>query len=152
MTSRVFYEKVGRRYVPVAEYDSDWMSSFPKGSHLVVNRNGGSSRRFDIDPAFAPMIAAGVFAEDKMCAAIHSASEARSKTQPITPEQAAAWNKMKELMGDDLFYVSYPSAYEIAQAGIKAMSEEAAKLLTNPAVKQAYEQFLLVAELSKDSK
>ena len=41
-------------------------------------------------------------------------------------------------------------AGDIAEAGMKAMQEEAEQLMTNSAVKLAYEQFLLVCELSKD--
>jgi hypothetical protein len=41
------------------------------------------------------------------------------------------------------------SARDIAEAGIKALQEEADKLMTNPAVRLAYEQFLLVCELTK---
>ena len=33
---KIYYEKVGRRYKPVAEYDPDYLDSFPKGSHLVM--------------------------------------------------------------------------------------------------------------------
>jgi len=33
---------------------------------------------------------------------------------------------------------------------VKAMMAEADQLMTNPAVKKAYEHFLLVAELTKD--
>jgi hypothetical protein len=53
---KIYYEKRGRRYVPVAEYDNDLLDSFPKGNHLVMSYPGGTSRRFNIDPAYAAMI------------------------------------------------------------------------------------------------
>jgi hypothetical protein len=56
---KIYYEKIGRKYMPVAEYDNEFLDSFPKGNHLVMSYPGGSSRRFNIAPAYAPMIAAG---------------------------------------------------------------------------------------------
>jgi hypothetical protein len=64
-----FYEKVGRRYQPVAEYDNTFLDSFEKGNHLVMCYPGGTSRRFHIDPAYAAMITAGRVAEDAVCRA-----------------------------------------------------------------------------------
>ena len=75
MKKEIFYKKVGRKYVPVYEYDQTLMDSFPKGSHLVLCYPGGSSRRFNVDPAYAPMIAAGRVAEDAISKAIMDATE-----------------------------------------------------------------------------
>jgi len=152
MTKKIYYEKQGRRYVPVAEYDSDFLDSFTKGNHLVMCYPGGSSRRFSIDPAYAPMIAAGRVAEDAICAAIHRASEAKPKKQPITERQRRAWEEMKAAFGDEFFSLNYGCIRDYAEAGTKAMSAEAEKILANPSVKQAYEHFLLICELSKENK
>jgi len=100
MTKKIYYEKLGRRYVPVAEYDNDLLDSFPKGNHLVMSYPGGQSRRFNIDPNYAAMIAAGRVAH--------------------------------------------------AEAGIKAMQEEADKLMKHEGVRKAYEHFLLMCELTKE--
>ena len=81
----IFYVKKGRRYIPHSSYSSEFCDSFPKGTHLVQSYPGGSSRRFNIDPAYAPMIAAGRVAEDAICKAISKASELRPKNTPITP-------------------------------------------------------------------
>ena len=87
---KIFYEKVGRRYEPVAEYDSDYLDSFPKGAHLVMCYPGGTSRRFNNEPNYAAMIAAGRVAEDAMCKAMNKASELRPARTPISPEHLAA--------------------------------------------------------------
>ena len=63
----IFYVKKGRRYIPHSSYSSEFCDSFPKGTHLVQTYPGGSSRRYNIDPAYAPMIAAGRVAEDAIC-------------------------------------------------------------------------------------
>jgi hypothetical protein len=41
---------------------------------------------------------------------------------------------------------------EAAEAGVKAMMDEAALLLSNPAVKKAWENFMLICELTKENK
>jgi hypothetical protein len=42
------------------------------------------------------------------------------------------------------------SSHDIAQAGVKAMMAEADQLMTNPAVKKAYDHFILLCELTKE--
>ena len=150
MTKKIYYEKRGRRYVPVAEYDSDLVDSFPKGSHLVQVYPGGSSRRFNIDPAYAPMIAAGRVAEDAISKAVQKASEMRPHNKPITEKQRKAWEALAKAFDSDRYYIEIPSAREIAEEGVKAMAVEAEKLLENPSVRKAYERFLLICELTKE--
>ena len=147
---KIYYEKVGRKYVPISEYDNEFMDSFPKGNHLVMSYPGGSSRRYNIDPAYAAMIAAGRVAEDEICKALNKASEMRPARTPITPGQQRAWKKLAKEFGDELCTLNGASIHDIAEAGVRAMQVEADKLMTNPAVKKAYEHFLLVAALTKD--
>lgn len=147
---KIYYEKVGRKYVPVAEYDNDLLDSFTKGTHLVQVYPGGASRRYNIDPAYAPMIAAGRVAEDAICRAISKASELRPKHTPITEGQRKAWAKLAKEMGDELCTLHGLSVHDCAEAGVKAMQVEAEKLMSKPAVRQAYDRFLFIAELSKD--
>ena len=147
---KIYYEKVGRKYVPVAEYDNDFLDSFPKGNHLVMSYPGGTSRRFNIDPNYAAMIAAGRLAEDAMCRAISKAGELRPKSTPITPGQKKAWEKLAKEFGDELCTLHGLSVHDCAEAGVKAMMEEADKLMTNPAVRKAYEQFQMVCALTKE--
>jgi hypothetical protein len=148
---KIYYEKVGRRYVPVAEYDNDFLDSFPKGNHLVMSYPGGTSRRFNIDPNYAAMIAAGRVAEDAICRAISKASELRPKQTPITPKQKQAWEALAKAFGDELCTLHGLSVHDCAEAGVKAMMEEADKLMSNSAVRKAYEQFQLVCALTKES-
>jgi len=149
MTKKIYYEKKGRRYVPVAEYDNELLDSFPKGNHLVMSYPGGSSRRFCIDPAYAPMIAAGRLAEDAICNALRKASEMQPQRTPITLGQKKAWEKLAREFGDALCPLMHASARDLAEAGVKAMQEEADKLMKHASVRQAYDQFLLVCELTK---
>lgn len=147
---KTFYEKVGRRYRPVAEYDAVLLDALPAGSHLVTVHPGGSSRRYRIDPAFAPLIAAGVYARSAIEHALHKASEGRPERKPITPEQLAAWQKLAEAFGDELATIRYPSLYDIAQAGVDELVSQADAIMQNPAVRAAYDQFMLVVKLTQE--
>lgn len=146
---KIYYEKIGRKYVPVAEYDNDFLDSFTKGTHLVMCFPGGTSRRFNIDPNYAAMIAAGRVAEDAICKAISKAAELRPKSTPITLGQKRAWERLAKEFGDELCTLHGLSVHDCAEAGVKAMMTEADKLLSNPTVRKAYERFLFVAELTK---
>ncbi len=152
----IFYIKKGRRYVPHSTYSSEFCDSFPKGTHLVQSYPGGSSRRFNIDPAYAPMIAAGRVAEDVISKKIMDATEirrnSRNRETPLTPGQRAAWDKLVEEFGPDAKQLEWPSARECAEEAVKAMTVEAEKLLANPVVRKAYEHFLLICELTKEHK
>jgi hypothetical protein len=149
---KIFYEKVGRRYKPVYEYDQTMMDAFPKGNHLVMCYPGGTSRRFNIDPNYAAMIAAGRVAEDAISKSIMYASALRvpKRDEPLTPEQLEAWKALAKAFGKEQYALEWCSYREAAEAGIKAMQEEADKLMANPVVRKAYERFLFVAELTKE--
>lgn len=147
---KIYYVKEGRRYVPVAEYDSDLVDSFHKGNHLVMVYPGGTSRRYNIDPALAPMIAAGRYAEDAVCTAIMKASELAPQRTPITKAQQKAWRALAEAFGDELCTLHGASVRDIAEAGVQAMQAEADKLMSHPAVRDAYEQFQMVCKLTKE--
>ena len=146
---KIYYEKRGRRYVPVSEYDSDLTDSFSKGTHIVMCYPGGQSRRYNIDPNYAAMIAAGRVAEDAICRAISKASEMRPQKTPITLGQKRAWERLAKEFGDELATLHGLSVHDCAEAGVKAMQEEADKLMTNAAVKEAYNQFLFVCALTR---
>ena len=149
---KIFYEKVGRRYRPVYEYDNELLDAFPKGTHIVMCYPGGQSRRYNIDANYAAMIAAGRVAEDAVCQAINRASELRPARTPITPAQQRAWRKLAREFGDELCTLQAACTRDIAEAGVQAMQVEADKLMQNNAVRQAYEHFQLVCALTKNQK
>lgn len=149
---KIFYERVGRRYRPVYEYDNELLDAFPKGTHIVMCYPGGQSRRYNIDANYAAMIAAGRVAEDAVCQAINQASEMRPQRTPITPGQQRAWRKLAREFGDELCTLQAVCTRDIAEAGVQAMQVEADKLMQNDAVRQAYEQFQLVCALTKNQK
>jgi hypothetical protein len=134
----------------VAEYDNDLLDSFHKGSHLVCVYPGGQSRRYNVEPNHAAMIAAGRVAEDAICQALHKASEMRPQRTPITLGQQRAWQKLAKEFGDELCPLMHASARDVAEAGVKAMQTEANKLMSHPAVVDAWEKFMLTCELTRE--
>ena len=136
----------------MAEYDSDLLDSFHRGSHLVCVYPGGQSRRFNVEPNHAAMIAAGRVAEDAICKALNQASEMRPAKTPITPAQQRAWKKLATEFGDELCTLHGTSVRDIAEAGVQAMQTEATYLMSHPAVVDAWEKFMLICKLTKERK
>ena len=149
---KIYYEKIGRRYVPVYEYDQTLMDAFPKGTHLIQCYPGGRSTRYNVDPNYAAMIAAGRVAEDKISEAIRTASDLRTKSKPLTLGQKAAWENLVKEFGEEARMLEWPSAREACEQAVKAMQDEADKLMTNPTVKKAYDKFIMLCELTKEQK
>ncbi len=153
MSETIFYVKRGRKYVPVRAYDSNLIDAIPYNSTVLIqHRSGCTSKRYDIDPAFAPMVAAGLYAEDAISLAILKASELRPSKMPITEEQREAWKKLSAAFGEDCTTLTSPSIREAAEAGVKAMQEQADKLMSNESVRAAYEHFLFLCKLTAEKK
>jgi len=115
----------------------------------VICYPGGQSRRYNIDPDYAALIAAARVAEDAMMQAMQKASELKPTQTPVTLAQQRAWKQLARAFGTELCTLNGASSYDIVQAGLKALEDEAAQLLTNEAVKAAYDQFLFVCALTK---
>jgi hypothetical protein len=147
--SKIFYEKIGDKYFPVSEYDSDMSHSFPHGSHLVTVQPGISMRRSNIDPAFAPLIAACIYAEDTIVTALRRHSDLRPSVGTVTQEQRDAWNNLAQAFGDERHALTWPAAVETVRDTMAVLQDEANKLLSNPAVKNAYDEFMLICKETK---
>lgn len=118
-----FYRKIGRKYVPVSYYDSVLMDAFPIGAHVITVTDDSMCKRYRIDPALAPMIAAGQVAIDGIVKAMSKRSE----------------------QGGSI------SQRDIMDAGVYAMALEAEKLLTVPAIKEAYDHFMMLCKLCQEN-
>jgi hypothetical protein len=155
MTKKIYYEKVGRKYIPVREYDSDLMDAFPKGTHLTVCHPGGTSTRYNVDPNYAAMIAAGRLAEDAISSAIVAATDLRMQQQkqgttPMSPSQRAAWDNLVKEFGSSAKTLEWPSAREACEDAVKVMTREAETLMQHESVRQAYDHFQMVCNLTKE--
>ncbi len=148
---QIFYKKQGRRYIPVSEYDNEYLDSFPKGDHLVSVYPGGGSLRYRIDPALAPMIAAGRYAEEAITRKIQEATELRPVNREIDEETQRKWKKFISTVPEDFRYMfTHGSARDAAEAGVEAMMTEADKLMQHESVRKAYDHFMLMCKLTKN--
>jgi hypothetical protein len=155
MTKQLFYKKVmtgGRpRYEPVSEYDNEIMDAVPhNGTTLIHSYKNGQMRRYNIEPAIAPMVAASMALEQSLTDILSKASEYKPAQTPITPEQRKAWKALSKSFGTTSMTLYGPSLHDIAESMLTAIRAEAEKLLTNAAVKASYEEFLMIAALSKN--
>ncbi len=148
---KIFYEKQGHRYVPVREYDPMLSDALPQGFHLLEVRHNSESRRFDVDPDTVALLAAGLVAKDAMVEALSKATELRPMSKPLTESQRQAWEAFIAEMGDEGRMLERDSLYNIAEAGIQRLMEESQRLLTNEALRKAYDNFILLTKLSKEA-
>lgn len=149
----IFYKKEvsknGKvKYVAMGEYDPDVMDSFPYGAHLVIVEKGCTSRKYNIDPDFASVLAAAKISQDIICKEILTASEMQPKSIPLTVGQKRAWENLQKEFGEDMYTLTTPSAYAISEKIILKLVEESAKILTNPSLKKCWDNFQRMAELS----
>jgi len=126
----VFYKKIGRRYVPARTSDT-LMESVPFGYHLLEVRPGQKTTYHNIDPAYAVLMAAWLTVSPKMVEAIVEKSRFVADANSSTRFEA-------------------PSTCDCVNAGFEVLKAEIEKQLAIPAVKNAYDHFLLVCELTKE--
>jgi hypothetical protein len=148
---KIFYEKVGRRYRPVYEYDNQLLDAFPRGDHLVSVYPGGASRRYNIDANYAAMIAAGRVAEDAITQSIQHSTELRPMNREMDEDLQRRWKEFIVTVPEQFrFMFTHGSAHDAARAGVEAMQKEADRLMQHESVRRAYEQFQLVCKLVSD--
>jgi len=140
---RVSYKSIGT----VGE--NMWSDFKPYGCYLTVTKPNTSSTKYGVEPALAPMVAATLILRDRLVDIIHEASAFASPYPIMNAKQKAAWDNMGKVFGG-LTSIHSASMHDIAAKILDAIAEEATQTLTTPAAKEAYEQFLLVAALSKD--
>jgi hypothetical protein len=77
------------------------------------------------------------------------ASELKPQRTPITPAQQKAWRALADAFGDELCTLHGLRVHDCAEAGIKAMQEEADKLMQHESVRKAYDHFMLMCQMVK---
>ena len=153
MTEKTYYIKNDDgEFVPVSRHDNDLMSALPYGSHLIRVHPGRQSRRFNVEPDYAAVIAAIEYARDAIIDEIVIASRARPASAPLTKMQVEAWDNMKEAFGDGLHQINYPSAHEIVDNALSELQFMVNEITSNENVKRAYEEFVLMAKLCGQKK
>jgi len=147
-----YYEKVNGEFVPVLEYNSYLMDALPEGHHLISVDGHLTVRRRDINPDFATVHAAMVIAEEeitKLLANIYRMNEGRVK---LTEEENELWTQLSKALVNSEFSVVRKSPADIAREISAKVVEKAEELRKIPAVKEAWDHYLLVATLAKNNK
>jgi hypothetical protein len=144
----VYYKKVGRKYIEVAR--GDVFNSYPMGASLVICEPGSTMRYYKVEPALAPMVAASQSAKHMLSKLLMDELSLRPNNKPMTTEQIEAWKNLSEAFGQDIHPLAWPSIYGAVEQAMKVLQQDAQKMLEYPAVKKAYEDFLLVYKLTKE--
>jgi hypothetical protein len=145
-----YYKKVGKKYIPVSEYDSYIHQSLEEGYHLIYSKPGYRTTQKLINPDYAKLIGACYVAEQTLTHELMQSLKMRPTQPPLTEEQIQAWDNLEKSFKNTKVLIEYPSVKECVIRTMKIMQEEADKLMTNPTVRKAYENFMLVCELSKN--
>jgi len=117
--NEVFYKKVGRKYVQIN--DPYALDGLREGWWLVKVAPGSTSIRQAVYPHKAEIQAAAKDKEDQLVEIIRKASEARPRSNPLTPEALADWQALIAKHGKEFSSLEYPSIQENAEKIIEAL-------------------------------
>lgn len=143
-----YYRKVGRRYVPAFELDPTLTDALPIGVHLQVVRPNGMSRRYNVDPNFAAILAAAMLLEDRLVDIIFNAInrlkiDGAYRDVELERELNDVLNRILE-RGSVAYYAS---GCDVTREVLDVIARKASELMDNPAIKEAYDHFLLTCKL-----
>ena len=125
---RTFYEKRGRRYYPVAWYDSDLFSALPQGSHLITVEPGRQSCRYHINPDHAPLLAALEQHREVLVKVLMEASSFKLQRRTLTKKETRACAAWEDIMGKGaMITLKRPSAQELLDILTERLIAYAAK-------------------------
>lgn len=112
---KTFYEKRGRRYHPVSQYDSALSYALPAGAHLIVVEPGLRSTLHNVEPDAAPLLAALRMCREQITAEVRKAVEARqaARGKQLTERERMAFQAYKDMTGVDSMAMEFPSIAEI---------------------------------------
>lgn len=136
----------------MGEYNGDWEKTMPFGCHVhVVHEGGGQSYTYRIEPAIAPLVAAAMIMRDDLVGVIREAAEyEKPKKELLTERQHAAWKEFNDAFGGSISSLRGKSIHDVANQVLSVIAKRAENMLTNDAMKEAYDQFITVATLSKE--
>lgn len=117
-----FYEKHGRRYVPVA--NTDLRYPYRNGCYLVIVKDGVTSTYHQIEPDNAAVEAAMKLAGDDLTRFISEESSARPTSRDLTAKEKKAIAAFREVMGSDgCLTMTIPSAADIGERVVQRVME-----------------------------
>ena len=124
------YEKRGRRYHPVKEYDPKIMDAFPDGFTLIHSRPGCTSYRYGVSPAVADVEAALYIVQEAMRERIYQATKYRPEPKPVSEKTRALWKQLEQALNEEdggfegrLLQLWGCSTQDVIDAGIDAIRQ-----------------------------
>ena len=148
MRDTILYEKVGDEFVPV-RYWNETINSFPKGEHLVIAGDNAIIRTYNIDPGYVELIAAGKHFHSHLVDELIEAGSHKLNNFELTEEQEEAWANLNRLLNQDAA-LQIESYSTIADKAVSKLESKLKPYLNNPAVKQAYNNYIMVLRLAFD--
>jgi hypothetical protein len=118
LRGNVLYEKVGRKYVPVSQYES--LDYLRNGTYLIIVRPGCRSVMRMVHLVRVPEVDAAlkIFGEGMMRTMIKKADTPKTK-EPLTPEQVKAFKAWEKAFKEPRVW--FPSLAEVAEAGLEEL-------------------------------
>jgi hypothetical protein len=113
--STVFYKKVGRRYVPVSEYNDNLLDALPEGVTMVYVKPGVTSYVYRVEPDFEAVDAALEVMKDDIINIFVELMELKPKSPTLTERQRELWNELKGSFNEQDFYCIRESMYDMAR-------------------------------------
>lgn len=148
----IFYVKRGKRYMPIRVWDSHFMDALPIGNHLVTVEKNGKCSNFNVNPKTVPLLAASKICREKIIEALAEAQEYKPSRKPLTPTQRELWQKLANSFAEGEVHMLRESNAAVADKVTDVLIEEAEKLLDNPSVRKAWENFELICKLTAEEK
>jgi hypothetical protein len=124
MQKITYYEKIGRKYLPVKEYQN--YDGLQKGHWLLNVQPGSTSYRYKLDTEaeYPNLIAAIEEYKDILIEKMRKAGELRPRSIQMSKKETKAWEKYKEIMGKDIpSYFEYESLQGIVDEWVKKITE-----------------------------
>ena len=123
---KVFYEKVGNRYIPVREYDDQLLSALNKGNYFISIKPGSTSYRSTSFKSVEEFEILGTLLnyEDALMKNINSIIQLKSNREPITLEQQQAWLALEKTFSNDKVSIYAPSLQEMINSLFKVIVEK----------------------------
>lgn len=147
----VYYKNEGGEYIPIRESHSDFIDAYPEGAHLIICKPGIKYGKYDINPNHAALIAAAYMIQNDLTQVVIEASKIKHPgNKKLTPNQRQAWENLMTAFGEEAQMLSWPSAQEVIDTLIKSLVKEADRLMNNPAVEAAYNDFLTISKLTEE--
>lgn len=150
--SDTYFKKNGRKYEPVCfeAFDRD---VFPyNASTLIVRHDSSTYYRYNIEPDAAQYVAGGLVLREMVADILVEMNKLYDKDHDaLTPEQLEAYENFNKALNRTT-YMYGKSIYEISDEICKKVTNVMIEKHKNPAVREAYEHYLMMVKLSEDNK